>query len=579
MNPACNLPENEREAALKRFRGYLTPEEEDAVRGMFPQYLFFRNEYTDDGWNVSDGPVRLCTCTSCGKTFEAVRGFDRRGKLHHQECNCPECGARVEGIAVNKYGYGMPSLQGWVKTAVAYTTEDGVLLIEAGNARRTFTHDELRGVLDWYPCKRYLFRLDPEGGTAMEWEERVMTWAWCAEDKDVRWMPTKSITDPFPPNHMGWADYEGDYSIVGLSEAVAASGLRYCQILDFYEYEYGAKLYELKTARWMVKYLGWYVHHPQIEMAVKLGVPGAVCELIQDGRKNARILDWSARNPAGFLRMSREDAVTFRRAGFDFTDLKTFRRLAGRTGLGRYMSLVDQAGGTDNLLRIERCAAGIRVKTERAVRYIRSQLPQCAQYAPPISQIIRTWEDYLNMAGELQLDLTETTVAMPKDLKARHDAAAETIRHNADEAEKKKYGKRRRLLEKKFGFELNGLRILVPGSAREIVEEGKTLHHCVGGYAPRHITGSTTILFLRHARRPERSFLTIEMTERKGRAEIAQIHGYRNEGYELTGGKRGAPPEDKYAWFLGPWLEWVNDGSPRDRKGAPILKNQEGMAG
>jgi hypothetical protein len=277
--------------------------------------------------------------------------------------------------------------------------------------------------------------------------------------------------------------------------------------------------------------------------------------------------------------LSREDAATFRRAGFDFTDLKTFRRLAGRTGLGRYMSLVDQAGGTDNLLRIERCAAGIRVKTERAVRYIRSQLPQCAQYAPPISQIIRTWEDYLNMAGELQLDLTETTVAMPKDLKARHDAAAEHIRHNADEAEKKKYGKRRRLLEKKFGFELNGLRILVPGSAREIVEEGKTLHHCVGGYAPRHITGSTTILFLRHARRPERSWLTIEMTERKGRAEIAQIHGYRNEGYELTGGKRGAPPEDKYAWFLGPWLEWVNDGSPRDRKGAPILKNQEGMAG
>ena len=49
MNPKCNLSEEEREAALGRFRGALTPEEEATIRGMFPQYLFFRNEYTDDG--------------------------------------------------------------------------------------------------------------------------------------------------------------------------------------------------------------------------------------------------------------------------------------------------------------------------------------------------------------------------------------------------------------------------------------------------------------------------------------------------------------------------------------------------
>ena len=115
---------------------------------------------------------------------------------------------------------------------------------------------------------------------------------------------------------------------------------------------------------------------------------------------------------------------------------------------------------------------------------------------------------------------------------------------------------------------LSSLVIVVPASAEEIVQEGKTLHHCVGGYAARHINGQTTILFLRRARRPERSFLTIELYEDRGRVLIRQIHGYKNEGY---GNKRGRDKEEEYAWFLGPWLDWINSGSRRDRNGKPVL--------
>ena len=57
--------------------------------------------------------------------------------------------------------------------------------------------------------------------------------------------------------------------------------------------------------------------------------------------------------------------------------------------------------------------------------------------------------------------------------------------------------------------------------------------------------------------------------------EIQQIHGYRNEGYALTAGKRCAAPRDKFAWFLDVWLEWINDGSPRDKAGRPVMKNTE----
>ena len=88
MNPTCNMDLARQEQILGRFDGSLTAAEEDEIRGMFPQYLFFRNEYEDDGWNVSGTPIRLCTCTACGDSFEAVRGNYSRGKLHNERRNC-----------------------------------------------------------------------------------------------------------------------------------------------------------------------------------------------------------------------------------------------------------------------------------------------------------------------------------------------------------------------------------------------------------------------------------------------------------------------------------------------------------
>ena len=561
----------ERETAFRQFRGTLTGEEETAMRSTFPQYLFFRNEYEDDGWNISDGPVRLCTCTACGETFEAVRGNYARGRLHNEECDCPCCGRRVTGKAVHKFRYEMNSLQSWIKTAVAYAGEDGALLIEAGNARRRFNWDELGGELDWFPEKRYY--LAP--GTVQMWEHRVMTWACEPAERDVRWFPVETIREPFQPNLMGaYSYYYGDYNVIGLDEALRGSALRYSQIMDFYEYEYAAKLCELDTARWMVKYLAWYALHPQIEMAVKFGFTDAVRELTEHGRKNARLLDWNGRTPEQFLRMSRAEARLFLKAEMEFRDLKEWRNTAGKMTFSDYMTLVNDVGTTANLREVGDCARLAGCGLEKGVRYVLGQMPRCARNAPPLQVIIRTWKDYLTMARSLDYDLKEPTVALPRDLKDRHDAAAELQRLRAGEAEEKRYGKRRRMLEKLYAFTMDDLSIVIPRSSEEIVTEGKTLHHCVGGYAARHVAGSTTILFLRHRRRPERSFLTIELKEERGRIGIRQIHGYKNEGYGI-GERRGADPKEKYGWFLSAWLGWVNEGSQRDKAGRPVIKEKE----
>jgi hypothetical protein len=562
----CNLPESEHEAALRLFPQYLDAEEEDRVRGMFPQYLFFHNDYDgdDSGLDATGKPVRVCHCTNCRQSFTAVRGNYARGKMHHERLNCPECGVEMEGIAVYKYSYNMPSMESWIKTAVARLTPDGALLIEAGNARRSFNWDDLDGEIDWQPTKRYYMKR----GAVQMWS-RVTIWEGCYP-VGHDWVPTKTVADPFMPNLMGYANYYGDYTVVGLDRIYQSKDWRYCQIGDFYHYTYAADLFGGDTARWIVKYLAWYALHPQIEMAVKFGFMGAVADLVERGTKNAQLLNWDATNPPDFLRLGKKDAAAFLATGGDFEELRIWRETCKGLSLDKFHALSNRIGKA-NLPTLRDCAKAARVDMQKAARYIESLLPACARYATVTpAQILQMWSDYLGMADQLGYDLKAHGVAMPKDLQERHDAAAATVRINANQAEMKKYKYRRRKLEKQYAFTMGGYSVLVPVSSQEIVQEGKTLHHCVGGYAARHIEGVTTILFLRREKTPARSFLTIEMEKARGQIKIQQIHGYKNEGY-----KNAVSPRKKFAWFLDVWLDWVNHGSERDKDGRPVLPEEK----
>ena len=568
MNPKCNLTEEERAEEFRQFDGMLTKDEEEKIRRLFPQYLFFWNAADDSGMDTR-GPVRICTCTACGETFEGVRANYARGKIHNEPVTCPHCGKQLEGKAVAKFGYQMKSLERWIKTAVARPGENGALLIEAGEAVRRFTWDDLTGSIEWYPKARYYFARGKAQMWKMRWERDYSAWV-----TEYTWGAEKTITDPFPPNLMGMAMYEGDYSIIGLEEALPETDSRYCQIMDFYRYNYGAWLENRDTARWMVKYLGGYTMHPQMEMAVKLELMDVVADLVQNGVKNHRLINWNAKRPNEFLRMSKQEARHFLAAKMDLNDLKIWKTIGKGLTMGRYLSLVEQSGSVENLRRIAACAEMAGAGLERAVRYVTGNMPQCGHGGYTIGNIIQHWMDYLTMAQKLDYDLTVETVAMPKDLKQRHDAAAAIIRHQASEEERKRYEKRKRMLEKKYEFSLGELCILVPQSTEEIVQEGKTLHHCVGGYADRHMRGKTTILFLRKRRKQGRSFLTIELKEERGQIGIRQIHGYKNEGYTKAG-NLAIPPREKYRDFLDTWLAWVNAGSERDKQGRPILPEMQ----
>ena len=152
----------------------------------------------------------------------------------------------------------------------------------------------------------------------------------------------------------------------------------------------------------------------------------------------------------------------------------------------------------------------------------------------------------------------------PENLFTAHDeATAQWAQIQLQEAEADKKAKRPRGAKeraRKYEFELDGLLIKMPMSAAAIRLEGQKLHHCVGGYAKRHLEGVLTILFLRKADTPHIPYVTIEMQGN----QLRHIHGRNNDKGQVS-------PRVRHKKFLDTWLRWLQAGSPRNEDGTPKL--------
>ena len=161
------------------------------------------------------------------------------------------------------------------------------------------------------------------------------------------------------------------------------------------------------------------------------------------------------------------------------------------------------------------------------------------------------WTDYLDFAESLKYDLSRGDVLYPKRLKEAHDNASAAVTVQKDKLAFEKYRERYEKLKKKYEWSDGTYQILIPKGIKDIVEEGKVLSHCVGGYAERHVNRKTTILFMRLANEPEKRLVTIEV---KGDT-ICQNYGYKDR--RVT---------EKEKEFIEKWIAWVRAGSRRPKK-------------
>lgn len=179
-----------------------------------------------------------------------------------------------------------------------------------------------------------------------------------------------------------------------------------------------------------------------------------------------------------------------------------------------------------------------------------------------VTVLTDTWTMMMALYGrELQTD----EEMWPRDLTARHNAMETACKiengRDSDKAlmrlkEFREVWEEMRALEWTDGT----WRVVVPRNNLDLIREGATLRHCVDSYADNHISGRQRVFFIRHHRRPERSYFTLSVKMDGDVPVQMQLHGYGNEAhgpnkqYRHKKDKRIQPFVDKWMReVLMPW--------------------------
>lgn len=137
-----------------------------------------------------------------------------------------------------------------------------------------------------------------------------------------------------------------------------------------------------------------------------------------------------------------------------------------------------------------------------------------------IKTLIGTWDDYLSMAGSMKMDITNSMIFKPKDLKHAHDELVmlKSTKNMEAEAKKieKKWPKVNKQLQKlkKFEYKLGEYQIVAPAAVIDIVKEGRVLHHCVHTceyYFSRIQSDESYLFFIRKSKYPDMPWYTLEV--------------------------------------------------------------------
>lgn len=526
----------------------LTEDEERQVRGAFQNWLLYWPDACFDGFTGSEDGVSVA-CTYCGhqelwtKKEWAVWRRDNN-RVTDSDCRCPYCGWNVKLQA-----------RGRIRSGASLTRHGNFL----------FFRDTKAG-LYVYARKvyRYILPINQEDGLdemrAENWglyfyaPGIAQRWRWVNGWPDTGHLKAaREIVKPWPaPNWQTGLD-DPDYIPVWPENTLRDGPCRYFAVPEaFGDWPgYGGGV---------VEFLGLSALYPQTEMLAKAGAGSVLIDMCMTGKYHGDVFRWRRKGLTGLTGLPKVRAKEWLNAvrDMDAEDAVLCLRMM-KEGMdaedAKWLLKADAYQNTELIREL-----GLTVR--RLAAYI-------GKKPASLHEAFRLWRDYIHMAKKLGYDLSRADVILPKELWKAHDDAVGAIQFEENKAKVEAYRKRYKALCKRYEFRAFGLRIVVPKDDREIIQEGKTLQHCVGGYASRHLDGSTTILFLRKERTPGRSYVTLEMNDKE--ISIRQVHGFRNERYKGGGGFMGDTIRKKLAYFLGPWLDWVKAGSKRDRKGNPIL--------
>ena len=487
-------------------------------------------------------PDKTTHCTACGKPVEGFIG--QHGKFY----SCPICGARCEFRHVArgyKRIYDQFYLYEWRRSVLDPET----VVLTAAAVNRNFNcyvrPHEAPVVIE--ATALYVFR---PGKAVTVYKQR---WSWVDNFTRGRWERVDSVH----PEHTNFGN-RCEIVVDGPEFRRAIEGTRIGATFDALREESGAwQTLELDA-------IANCARRPYLEYLYKAGQRTLAAQLLRSQTVPRDIIPHPrARKPCELLGLTEGQWFETRRDGIQLTDdmlacLHVLERVTGKPA---------KVGEVARL-----CA-----RDPNAAWEVLEFLPEHRPYhSPTVGNYIRglpdrlrrkivrrlledfrnlhDWRDYYAQLQRLGEDMTDPALLLPRDMPAMHqrmtdreNAIREEERLRKLEAEQALLDRRLKKLRKEYTFTAAGLILRPYESAREVVEEGKRLKICIGGYATSYAKGNTVICCLRRAEEPDEPWRAVEFSPATGK--LVQDRGYRND----TQG--GIPPGVK-AQLRNFWRQW-----------------------
>lgn len=485
-------------------------------REVMPQYIFYDYQ--------RKGPEHAF-CTACRHEVSIAAA------KHNTSGICPHCKKKILFKSRGKRGrvFDRATIQ------VLQKAEVNGLVLRIIKVYRAFVDSDIPNHFETWENARQFITLSSSGQCSIDAyyyhhkAEYDLT-PWCYGYRPVLY--------PWQDNFT--ADMNGILYLCNLSDTLKDTPWAYSQLETFSG---------IASFSGVATFLSAYIKRPKIEHLIKMKLYCLVSGIIYGGYSYSALqaINFNGENMRAILGIDRSYFPLLRELDPSIDQLHLIRQLLQ----------ADHKPSTEQIKwfianRISNADAAKGLLAHMSVHKLQRYVER--QFAPDdeavlsrvdyhsMNAVITDYHDYLCMCKELQYDLKNSFILFPRELKAAHDSVAKTLKDKRTAEQEKAIADSFDEWQKRYQYQSKELMMIPPHSAKEIVDEGVALHHCVRHYVKKVAEKESVILFVRSVDEPDKSLCTVEVKD----GQVTQARGFDN-----------AEPPAQITAFIEQWKQRV----------------------
>ena len=255
----------------------------------------------------------------------------------------------------------------------------------------------------------------------------------------------------------------------------------------------------------------WY-KYPQLELLVKANIPRITYDYISRIERDSWFAVPQGKNVCEILGISKTALKAAREHNMSKDDVKYFDRFLQAEPATTYEKFHMIQGQFNDLSRFLNLNHKYKISFDSMLHYLDSVYDHQCIVRP---EALNVWWDYLNMASDLSMDLTQKSLLYPRSLKKEHDIAVFAYNAMKRVINAQKFAETAKINKERYEYADGDFLVKIPECPEDIIEEASKQHNCLRSYIERVRDGYTTVAFVRRQSAPEDSYVSVEIYENK----------------------------------------------------------------